>query len=106
MLVLDVEPLGLPSLDIIRHLVVEVTNFKTNGYDSTAYVVDLILKGIAAKEEDAFPHAQMGVNAKEALTQHDETHNVQDRIGRELIKLHAVHKEKTTEKSWAWRERP
>ena len=47
---------------------------------------------------DIAPDPLMGVDAKEALTQRDEARNVQNRIWCELVKLHTVHKKKSTKK--------
>ena len=40
----------------------------------------------------------MWVNAKEAFTQSDENGDVENRIGRELVQLHAVNEKKPTKK--------
>jgi hypothetical protein len=40
----------------------------------------------------------MGFDPQERLTKSNKTGDMQDRIGRELVKLHAVNKEKPTEK--------
>jgi hypothetical protein len=40
----------------------------------------------------------MGLNPEEGFTESDKTGNVQDRIWHELVKLHAINKEKPTEK--------
>jgi hypothetical protein len=40
----------------------------------------------------------MQVDSKERLTKSDETGNVENRIWHELVKLHAIDKEKATKK--------
>jgi hypothetical protein len=39
---------------------------------------------------------EWGVNAKKTLTERNDRHNVEDRIGCELVKLHIVNKENPT----------
>jgi hypothetical protein len=40
----------------------------------------------------------MGLDPQEGFAESDKAGDVQDRIGRELVKLHAINKEKPTEK--------
>jgi hypothetical protein len=47
--------------------------------------MDFFLGGVAAEIENSFPQAPIRFDANECLTQHDETRNVEDRIGRELV---------------------
>jgi hypothetical protein len=46
----------------------------------------------------------MRVDTKKIFTEHDEEHNVKDGIGHELMKLHAIDKEKPT-KEFVGRQR-
>jgi hypothetical protein len=48
--------------------------------------------------KEILPQSPVGINAQKSFTQGDEAGNVQKRIWRELMKLHAVHKEKPTKK--------
>jgi hypothetical protein len=48
----------------------------------------------------------MGIDPKERFTKGDEAGNVQNRVRRELMKLHAVNEKKPAEDSWARRESP
>jgi hypothetical protein len=49
-----------------------------------------------AEVEKEFPQSPMGIDPKEIFTKGDEAGNVQDRVRRELMKLHAVNKKKPT----------
>jgi hypothetical protein len=51
-----------------------------------------------AKVEEKFPEGLVGFDPQERLAKSHETSNVQNRIRRELVKLHAVNKEKPTKK--------
>jgi hypothetical protein len=50
-----------------------------------------------AKAEKEFPQSPMGIDPKERFTKGDKAGKVQDRVRRELMKLHAVNKKKPTE---------
>jgi hypothetical protein len=50
-----------------------------------------------AEAEKEFPQSPMGIDPKERFTKGDEAGNVQDRVRRELMKLHAANKKKPTE---------
>jgi hypothetical protein len=52
---------------------------------------------LGAEAEKEFPHSPMGIDPKERFTKGDEVGNVQDRVRRELMKLHAVNKNKPAE---------
>jgi hypothetical protein len=64
--------------------------------NGTTHVVDLLFGGIAVEVEYPLPQAPMRVDTKKIFTEHDEEHNVKDGIGHELMKLHAIDKEKPT----------
>jgi hypothetical protein len=50
------------------------------------------------KAEKKFPKDLVGIDPKEGFTESDKTGDVQDRIWHELVKLHAINKEKPTKK--------
>jgi hypothetical protein len=50
-----------------------------------------------AEAEKEFPQSPMGIDPKERFTKGDEAGNVQDRVRRELMQLHAVNKKKPAE---------
>jgi hypothetical protein len=51
-----------------------------------------------AEAEKEFPKNPMGFDPQERFTESDKIGDVQDRIWRELVKLHTVNKEKPTKK--------
>jgi hypothetical protein len=53
---------------------------------------------IALDANDVAPKPPVGVNAKKAFTENDETRNVKNGIWCELVKLHTVNKKKSTNK--------
>jgi hypothetical protein len=55
-------------------------------------------RNTGAKAEKVFPKNPMGFDPKERFAKGDEAGDVQNRIWRELVKLHAVNKEKPTKK--------
>jgi hypothetical protein len=67
--------------------------------DSTTDVMGFILGGVAREEEDTFTQAPMVFHTEENFTQCDETRNIQNGVGCELIQLHAIDKEKPTKES-------
>jgi hypothetical protein len=48
--------------------------------------------------EKELPKNPMGLDPQERFTESDKEGDVQDRIWRELVKLHAINKEKPTKK--------
>jgi hypothetical protein len=48
--------------------------------------------------EEKFPESPVGFDPQERLAKINETSDVQNRIWRELVKLHAVNEEKPTKK--------
>jgi hypothetical protein len=59
-----------------------------------------------AEAEKEFPQSPMGIDPKERFTKGDKAGNVQDRLRRELMKLHAINKKSPRRNSWAGRENP
>jgi hypothetical protein len=51
------------------------------------------------------PKNPVGVNSKEGLTEGDKTGVMQDRIQRELVKLHAVNEKEPTKKFIGWKRK-
>ena len=56
------------------------------------------VSGIATNIEEVFPKALMGMNPKKTLTKSDKTSDMENRIGCEMIQLHAINKQKATKK--------
>jgi hypothetical protein len=104
LLILDIEPLGSPSLDGIIHLEVEILCFGAHRDDGGPQWESSILGGIASDEEDLLSETPMGINAEEALAQRDETCDVQDRFWCQLMQIDIIHKDKPKEE-FSGRER-
>jgi hypothetical protein len=65
--VLDVEPFLAPALDGVGKLQIKIAGFWSNTDTDTTYIVDGVLRVVAAEVEDTFPQALMGVDSKETL---------------------------------------
>jgi hypothetical protein len=57
----------------------------------------LIAQGVP-DDEDSAPMRPMGLNPQKAFTERDETHNVQNRIGIQIMELNPIRKEKAANK--------
>jgi hypothetical protein len=55
--------------------------------------------------EKELPKNPMGLDPQERFTESDKVGDVQDRIWRELVKLHAINKEKPTKKFVGWKRK-
>jgi hypothetical protein len=53
---------------------------------------------LGQRQKKEFPKDPVWINPKKRFAKSDETSNVQNRIRRELMKLHAIDKEKPTKK--------
>jgi hypothetical protein len=58
----------------------------------------LVQRNAGAEAKKEFPKDPVWINSKKRFTKSDKTSNVEDRIRRELMKLHAIEKEKPTKK--------
>ena len=65
--VLDVEPFLAPALDGVGEFQVKISGFWPNTDANTTYIVDGVLRVVAAEVENALPQAPVGVDAKETL---------------------------------------
>ena len=97
-LILDIKPLGLPTLDKTSDFEVQVINIGSNRKNGTTNIVDNGVSGVTTNIEEMLPKAPMGMNSKETLAKSDETSNVENGIRRELIQLYAINKQKATKK--------
>jgi hypothetical protein len=79
-------------LDGIVEPKVEVASFSLRRYDGTTDIMDSGPRYVAPKEKEAAPETLVGFNAKKTLTEHDETCNVENRIGCEMMKMHTINK--------------
>jgi hypothetical protein len=67
-------------------------------HNSPAQFRALCQRDTRAKAEKKFPENPMGFDPQKRLAKSNKTSNMQDKIWRELVKLHAVNEEKPTEK--------
>jgi hypothetical protein len=67
-------------------------------YNSFAQFRVLRKRHTGAEAEKEFPQNLMGLDPEERFTKSDKAGDVQNRVWRELVKLHAVNKEKPTKK--------
>jgi hypothetical protein len=92
-LVPGVEPFRPPAGIIFGHLEVEVGDIWTH---LTAEAASLELQR-APDEEDSALKRPVGFDPQEAFTKRDETRNVQNCVGIQIMELNPVRKEKATE---------
>jgi hypothetical protein len=85
-------------LDGIREFDVEVIDVRANTDNDATNIIGDAVGAIAAEAEDAFPQSPIRLDSKEAFAQCDKNRHVQDRIGRQLVKLKPINKEKTAKK--------
>jgi hypothetical protein len=65
-------------------------------YNSPAQLRILRQRNTGVEAENIFPKNPMGFDPQEGFTKGDKAGNVQDRVWRELMKLHAVSEKKPT----------
>jgi hypothetical protein len=70
----------------------------THRYNSPTQLRLFRQRNTGAKAEKVFPKNPMGFDPKERFAKGDEAGDVQNRIWHELVKLHAVNKEKPMKK--------
>jgi hypothetical protein len=69
--VLYVEPLLAPALDGVSKLHIKVSDFWPDADANPTYVVDGVLRVVAAEVKDAFPQDPLRVDAQEAFIEGD-----------------------------------
>jgi hypothetical protein len=92
-LVLGIEPFRPPAGIVFGHLEVEVGDIRTH---LTAEATSLELQR-APDDEDSAPKRPVGFDPQEAFTKRDETRNVQNCVGIQIMELNPVCKEKAVE---------
>jgi hypothetical protein len=85
-------------LDGLDDLEVEVFDIRPHGDLEAVNGVDTILSCLSLNKVEAFQHALVRLDTHEALTQSDETCNVDDGVGRELVELNSTNKKEPTKK--------
>jgi hypothetical protein len=92
-LVLGVEPFRPPSGVVLRCLEVEVGDVRTH---LTAKAASLELQR-TPDDEDSAPEHPVGFNPQETLAEHDETREMENCVGIQVMKLNPVDIKKATE---------
>jgi hypothetical protein len=93
-LVLGVEPLRPPAGVVFGHLEGEVRDVRAN---LAAEAASLVLQR-APNDEDSAPQCPVGFYPQETFTEHDETRNVKNGVGIQVMELNPVSKKEATEK--------
>jgi hypothetical protein len=88
----------VPAFDGVGDLHIKVSDFGMDTNADTTYVVDDVLRVVAAEVEDAFPEAPVRVDAQETFTESDKDGDVEERVWGQLVQLDPVDKEKATKK--------
>ena len=96
-LVADVKPPPPPILGGVDLVQLKILNVEADRDPKTVDVEYTISTRLPLHLKDVFEKAPMGVNPQEALTQREENRKVENRIGRQLVKLNAVHEKKIAE---------
>jgi hypothetical protein len=92
-LVLGVEPFRPPSRVLLRCLEVEVGHVRTH---LTAKAASLELQRMP-DDEDLAPERPVGLDPQETLVEHDETCEMENCVGIQVMKLNPVDIKKATE---------
>jgi hypothetical protein len=91
--VLGVEPLRPPARVVLRCLEIEIFDVLAHlAAEAASLVVRRTPDG-----ENSMPERPVGFDPEEALTERDETRNVENSIGIQIIELNPVSKQKTSE---------
>ncbi|KAK1605208.1 hypothetical protein QYE76_028881 [Lolium multiflorum] len=93
-----IQPPLAPALDRIRKFDVEIIDVRSNTDDDAANIIGDAVGAITAEAEDAFPQSPVRLDSEKAFAQCDKDRHVQDRIGRQLVKLKPINKKKTAQK--------
>jgi hypothetical protein len=99
---MDIQPLLPPTLDGVGEFDVEIFDVRTNTDNNAANVVGDVVGAITAEAEDTLPQSPIRLDPEEALTQCDKNRHVEDGIGRQLMQLKPIDKQKTPKKLVDW----
>jgi hypothetical protein len=100
--VLGIEPLRPPARIVLRHLEIEIFDVLTHlAAEAASLVVRRTPDG-----ENSTPKGPVGFDPEEAFTEHDETRNVENSVGSQIVKLNPVGKEKTSEERMRGKQKP
>jgi hypothetical protein len=100
--VLGIEPFCPPTRIVLRHLEIEIFDVLTHlAAEAASLVVRRTPDG-----EDSTPERPVGFDPEKALTEHDETRNVENGVGIQIVELNPVSKEKTSEERMRGKRKP
>ena len=99
---MDIHLLLSPTLDRVGEFDVEIFDVRTNIDNNAANVVGDVVGAITAEAENTLPQSPIRLGPEEALTQCDENRDVEDGIGRQLMQLKPIDKQKTPKKLVDW----
>jgi hypothetical protein len=101
--VLGIEPLRPPAKIVFERLEIEVVDVLAH---LAAEATSLVMLWVP-DDENPTPECPTGLDPQETLTEHDETRNVQNSIGIQIVKLNPIRKKETSkERMWGEREPP
>jgi hypothetical protein len=98
--VLGIEPLRPPARIVLRCLEIEIFDVLAH---LAAEAASLVVRG-TPNGVNSTPERPVGLDVEEALTEHDETRNMENSVGIQTVELNPVSKEETSEERM-WRER-
>jgi hypothetical protein len=101
-LIVGIKPFRPPAGVVFGRLEIKVQDIRAH---LAAKATSLIAQGVPDGENPA-PKRPMGLDPQKTLTEHDETRNVQNRIGIQIMELNPICKEKTTKKRVRWKRHP
>jgi hypothetical protein len=100
--VLGIEPFRPPARVIVSHLKIEIFDVWMHlETEATSLIVRRAPDG-----EYSMPSSPVGLDSKEAFTEHDETRNVENSVGIQIMDLNPVRKEETPEESMRRKQKP
>jgi hypothetical protein len=100
--VLGVEPLCPPARIFLQNLEIEVFDVLAH---LAAEAASLVVRGMP-NGVNSTPERLVGLDTKEALTEHDETRNVENSVGIQIMELNLVSKEETSEERMRGERKP
>jgi hypothetical protein len=100
--VLGIEPFRPPARIVLRCLEIEIFDVLTH---LAAKAASLVVRR-TSDYENLTPECPVGFDPKEAFTERDETRNVENSVGIQIVELNPVSKEKTSEERMRGKRKP
>jgi hypothetical protein len=100
--VLGIQPLCPPTMIVLRHLEIEIVDVLVHlATEAASLVVRRTPDG-----ENSTPKHPVGFDPKEAFADRDETRNVENSVGIQIVKLNPIGKEKTSKEKMRGKRMP